>query len=548
MVLPNRSSDVIVVGAGFGGLYLTHLLRSRGKSVRTFEASDEPGGTWNYNRYPGARVDIVSRDYSFKFDPQLYNEWNWSELYAPQPELLKYANHVADRYGLRESIQFQSAVTGAKWDDGEKRWKVTVAVGSENGDKETQEWDGKWLVLAIGALYIPNWPGIEGLDTFKGERHHTSRWPRSPVSFAGKRVGVIGTGSSGIQSIPVIAETAKHLTVFQRTPNHSIPAKNRKVTPEELAQAKADVKMLRDLARANAIGWGVYVDPPTFGAYADMTPEEREARLSAVWEAGGLFTYLTFTDQFANMEAAKAVGDMIGRRIREVVKDPATAELLIPTTLIGCKRICCDTGYYETYNLPHVKLVSVKSNPIVRVVNGDSLELGDGTVVGPFDMLVCATGFDALTGAASQIDIVGKNGLTLKEAWKDGDPTSYLGVFVHGFPNMMQVNGPGSPSVLSNMLSAIEQQDEWLDKLIAKADDEGIKALEATTEAQEKWQEKVDSYQDTTIFGGCNSWYLGANVPGKKKRILPFLGGIPLYGEITEDVLNSGFKGLEVTK
>ena len=530
--MANRSAlkfDAIVVGAGFAGLYMLHKLRQLGLSARVIEAGDGVGGTWFWNRYPGARVDIQSMEYSFSFDPALEREWRWSERYAPQAELLRYANHIADRYDLRRDIQLETRVTSAVWDEEAHRWTVTTDGG--------EALVARWCVMATGCLSTPKEIDIAGLADFTGPVYRTFEWPREGVDFTGLRVGVIGTGSSAIQSIPVIAEQAAQLTVFQRTPNYSVPAWNGPITPEHYADWDAN----RDSYRATARGQMVAAlfDPSERNA-AELTPTEQQQEFARRWQNGGLPMMSLFADVLVDPDANKVAADLMANQIRSLVYDTAIAEKLVPTTYpVATKRMCVDTGYYATFNRPTVALVDLRVTPIERITaNGVRTTAGDH----PLDALVLATGFDAMTGTLSRIDIRGRGGQSLAAKWADG-PRTYLGLSIAGFPNLFTVTGPGSPSVLTNMIMSIEQHVEWIAACIAWAGERHCTAIEASAEAESGWVAHVGEVAATTLFPQANSWYMGANVPGKPRVFLPYVGGFPAYVEACNAVVANDYAG-----
>jgi cyclohexanone monooxygenase len=525
------SLDVVVVGGGFAGLYMLHKLRGLGFSARVFEAGSGIGGTWFWNRYPGARVDIQSLEYSYQFDEELQQEWQWSERYAPQAELLTYANHVADRFKLWPDIQLNTRVTGAHFNEATGRW----AVETDKGDKI----DAGNVVMATGCLSSANTPDFEGLGSFKGRTFHTGRWPTDPVDFTGRRVGIIGTGSSAIQSIPIIAQQAEHLTVFQRTPNYSVPAHNGPIPDEVVQDIKSRYPQFRAANNNTALGadWGYREDNAM-----DATPEEREAEYEARWQRGGLSIYGSYADILTNPEANQTAAEFIRGKIRQIVKDPAIAAKLLPTTFVGCKRVCVDTGYYATYNRDNVTLVDVKAAPI-QAITPTGLRTADASY--EFDDLIFATGFDAMTGALTRMDIRGRGNVLLKDAWAEG-PKSYLGLQVVGFPNLFIITGPGSPSVLTNMLPSIEQHVNWIGKALADMREQKVALIEATQEAQDAWVNHVNETAAPTILPTCNSWYLGANVPGKPRVFMPYLGFAP-YVEKCNEVVANGYEGFALT-
>ena len=522
--------DVVVVGAGFSGLYVLHRLRGLGFAATVLETGDDVGGTWYWNRYPGARCDIPTTDYTYTFDRELETEWRWSEKYATQPEILSYLQHVADRHDLRRDIRLSTRVESAVWDGDSSRWHVRT----DAGDTITC----RFYVMATGCLSLPKSVDIEGAGRFGGEVYFTSRWPHEGVDFTGKRVAVIGTGSSGIQSIPLIAEQAAQLTVFQRTPNFSIPARNGPVPPERLAGLEADRAAYREAARWSR--GGIPGEPTELSAVT--APEEvRRARFEAAWEAGELFAILgTFNDLLVNPEANAIVAEMIREKIRSTVDDPETAESLCPVDHpFGTKRPCLDTGYFATYNLPHVRLVDLRKQPIASIT-----ETGIETMEESFevDAIVYATGFDAMTGAIVSVDITGRDGVTLKEKWGDG-PSTYLGLMSVGFPNLFTVTGPGSPSVLSNMAVSIEQHVDWVADCIEHLRSHDLETIEPTQLAEAGWVRHVNDCADITLYPTANSWYMGANVPGKPRVFLPYVGGVGPYRAACDEVVDNDYLG-----
>lgn len=525
--------EAVIVGAGFSGLYMLHKLRQLGVSARVIEAAPSVGGTWFWNRYPGARVDIESQEYSYSFSPELDEEWVWSERYASQPELLKYLNHVADRFGLRGDIQLETRVTAAIYDEKARRWTLTT----DRGETLT----ARYCVMATGCLSVPKEGEFPGEANFKGPSWHTSRWPVEGVDFTGMTVAVIGTGSSAIQSIPVIAEQAKHVTVFQRTPNFSVPAHNGPIDPAVAADWAANRAAYRQEAREAGFGIkGVAMgDTPALEA----GPEQRRAAFEERWKYGGFAFLGAYNDLILDLEANKTAAEFVADKIREIVKDPATAEKLIPKTYpIGAKRLCVDTGYYATFNRPNVSLVDLSDEPIEDITeSGVRTKAKDYAV----DAIVYAIGFDAMTGALSKIDVRGRGGRRLSEAWAAG-PRTYLGLMVAGFPNLFTVTGPGSPSVLCNMAVAIEQHVEWIADCIAWMGERQMGAIEATEAAQDAWVEHVNEVADTTVYPLANSWYLGANVPGKPRVFMPYIGGFPAYRDKCREVAANGYEGFRV--
>jgi cyclohexanone monooxygenase len=526
--------DVVVVGAGFAGMYMLHRLRGLGFSVRVYEQGSGVGGTWYWNRYPGARCDVESMQYSYSFSDELQQEWDWSERYAPQPEILKYANHVADKYNLRADIQFGTRVERAIFDEDENIWSVATSDGKMAA--------AKFVVLATGCLSNARMPDIKGLGGFKGQVCHTGNWPHERIDFTGLRVGVIGTGSSAIQSIPVIAEQAEHLTVFQRTPNFSIPAHNAPLTAEERDAFRAIYPEIRRFAREVSRN-GIYTEMPDRGALDDGD-NERRAKYEQRWKHGGL----TFMSVYNNLALDKAANDtaadFVREKIAEIVGDPETAKLLQPTSYpIGTKRICIDTDYFATFNRSNVTLVDIKSNPIEEILP-QAVRTGDKDY--EIDALVLATGFDAMTGSVAKIDITGRDGLTLNRKWAEG-PKTYLGLMSAGFPNLFIITGPGSPSVLSNMIVSIEQHVDWITDAIAHMRDRGLEAIEAEKAAEDKWVAHVNEVAFATLYPQANSWYMGANIPGKPRIFMPYIGGVGPYRQICNEVAAKGYEGFAMT-
>ncbi len=529
--------DAIVVGAGFAGMYMLHRLRGLGLSVRVLEAGSGVGGTWYWNRYPGARCDIPSMEYSYSFSDELEQEWNWAEVMAGQPEILDYANHVAERFDLLRDIQLETRVVGAHFAAESNRWKVQTEAG--------EAFEARFCVMATGCLSVPNKPDIEGAETFAGDFYHTGEWPHDGVDFSTTRVGIIGTGSSGIQAIPVIAETAQHLTVFQRTPNYTMPAFNRPLTEDFRQKAKANYGEIRKNQResiAGIVGYGF-----GFGG-ADLvmpdanlletTAEERRA----LGEEEGFLAVRHFLDVQMNLDANELACEMYRDQVARVIEDPATAEKLMPRGYpIGCKRPVIDTDYFKAFNQDNVSLVDLSEGGIERIT-----ETGVQTAQGhfEFDALVYATGFDAMTGALLGMDIRGRDGEPLSNRWEAG-PRTYLGLQVSGFPNLFTITGPGSPSVLSNMLVSIEQHVEWISDCIAHMDEHQFRTIEATTEAEDNWIEHVNQAAVGTMLTAptCNSWYLGANIPGKPRIFMPYVGGVGNYRKKCDEVAANDYEG-----
>jgi len=524
--------DVIVVGAGFAGMYLLHRLRGLGFRVQVMEAGSDVGGTWYWNRYPGARCDVESMQYSYQFDDDLQQEWEWSERYATQPEIIRYARHVADRFDLRRDIRFDCRVAAAHLDETQDIWRITT----EAGDTLTT----RWFVMATGCLSSANMPDIPGVENFSGEIYHTGQWPHEDVDFTGKRVAVIGTGSSAIQSIPIIAEQAASLTVFQRTANYAIPARNRPLDPEDVARTKAHYGEIR--AQAKQMPAGILFQANDVSARA-VDDAERQARFEHRWQKGGLTFLGAFNDLLLDEESNRHAADFVRNKIRETVKDPKVAELLCPTNIIGCKRLCVDSGYYETFNRPNVHLVDISGTPIEALTESGLRTAGEEHA---FDCIVFATGFDAMTGSLLRVDIRGSGGRPLADKWQEG-PKTYLGLMTAGFPNMFMVTGPGSPSVLTNMLPSVEQHAEFIADCIAHIAENGLKRIEAETEAEEAWVAHGDQVAGLTLRSTCSSWYIGANIPGKPRVFMPYIGGFPAYLDKCAEVVANGYEGFRLS-
>ena len=521
--------DVAIVGAGFAGMYMLHKARSAGFSAHVFERGGGVGGTWYWNRYPGARCDVPSLEYSYQFSDELQQEWQWSEKYATQPEILRYAEHVADRFDLRRDMSFDTTVTSLRWLD--ESWHVATTAGVTTA---------RFVVLATGCLSAANVPRFTDDHLFAGSTYHTGNWPHEGVDFAGKRVAVVGTGSSGIQSIPIIAKQAAHLTVLQRTPAYSVPARNQQLSPDYVASIKANYGEFRrknSLTRA-ALGG----DTPTglFGA-CEVSDEERRAALEARWQKGGLLFLGAFNDALTNPESNRLIADFVRDKIRHIVRDPDTARRLSPDSVIGCKRLCVDTDYYETFNRPNVSLVDLRETPIKRFTERGVMF---GSNEHEFDAIVFATGFDAMTGAITNIDIRGREDRTLRDAWSEG-PVNYLGLAVHGFPNLFMVTGPGSPSVLTNMIVSIQHHVEWITACISRLQSKGSTTIEAQAKAQEDWVQHVNKVAGMTLYTSCSSWYLGTNMYGKPRVFMP-LPGFPAYVQRCNDVAQHNYQGFEV--
>ena len=521
--------DALIVGAGFAGLYMLHRLRSAGLEAIAYEAGSGIGGTWFWNRYPGARCDIESIEYSYQFSEELQRDWEWSERYATQPEILRYVEHVAERFDLLPHVELNTRVNSATFDETMGRWSVETDRGVVSA---------QFCIMATGCLSSMNTPDFKGLDSFKGSWFHTGRWPHEGVDFTDQRVGMIGTGSSAIQSIPLIAQEASHLTVFQRTANYSVPAHNGPLDPERVREFKADIAGFRERNSQLPFGAGFKLN---LAKALESTSEQRQSEYDERWATGGLGFVAAFSDLLIDREANDTAAKFLRQKIRETVKDAAVAELLSPDLVVGCKRLCVDTGYFETFNRPNVTLVDVSKAPIEEITrngiraNGEEYEL---------DAIVFATGFDAMTGALLSIDIRGRGGMTLREKWAEG-PRTYLGLGVAGFPNFFTITGPGSPSVLSNMIPSIEQHVNWIADCVEYMREHDYACIEATEEAQDAWVAHVNEVANGTLFPTCNSWYLGANVPGKPRVFMPYLG-FPPYVQKCNEVAEKGYEGFSL--
>ena len=522
--------DAVIVGAGFAGMYMLHRLREQGFSARVYEAGEGVGGTWYWNRYPGARCDVESLEYQYSFSDDLQKNWNWTERYAQQPEILQYCNHVAGKFDLRHDMQFDTRVTSAIYDEASDRW----AIETDQGDRVS----ARFCIMAIGCLSAGRVPDFEGLESFQGDWYHTGAWPHEKVDFSGKRVGVIGTGSSAIQTIPVIAEEADLVTVFQRTPNFSVPAEQEPLTPEQIRDHKENFAQIKQAARET--GFGILIDINEKSAL-EVSAEEREQEYESRWRTGGAGMLGAFSDILVDREANDTTVEFFHRKIHEAVEDPKVADLLSPTDHpAGTKRLCVDTGYYQAFNRDNVKLIDISNDPIgaitptgLRTSAGDEYE---------FDSIIYATGFDAMTGALLWIDVRGREGTPLGEVWEAG-PRSYLGLSMAGFPNLFTITGPGSPSVLSNMIVSIEQHVDWITQCMVDLRERSLDTIEATVEAQDAWVEHVNDSADMTLWPQANSWYLGANIPGKPRVFMPYVGGVNVYAEKCAEVVANGYEG-----
>jgi len=530
--LESNAYDAIVVGAGFAGLYMLHRLRLQGMRVRVFEAGDGVGGTWFWNCYPGARCDVESMQYSYSFSEEIQQAWVWSERYPRQEEILKYINHVADHLNLRTDIQFNTQVIGGQFQPNSTTWSVQTSDG--------QSHTARFLITATGCLSASRVPNMPGLDGFKGEWFHTGQWPKTAVDFKGKRVGVIGTGSSGIQLIPMIAKEAKELVVFQRTPNFSIPAWNRPLSIEEQDAWKVSYAEHRQRARNTRSG--ILYDYST-RATTEVSKQDRDAEYERRWAKGGANFTHAFTDIFTNRESNELAAEFVRNKIRSIVKDPAVADRLTPKDhAIGTKRICVDTDYYSTFNNTNVKLVDIRATPL-QEIKPNGIQTSDALF--DLDCIVFATGYDAVTGALERLNIQGEAGQSLKDEWTTG-PRTYLGLMTVGFPNLFFITGPGSPSILTNVIVSIEQHVDWIARCIQHMNATQKLKIQAQAPAQEAWVQKVNDLAKNTLFPASDSWYMGANVPGKPRVFLPFIGGLGTYTEICEQVIKDGYSGFDL--
>ena len=529
-----RELDAVVIGAGFSGIHALKSLRDRlGMRVRVYEAGPTVGGTWYWNRYPGARCDSDAYIYCFTWDKQLLQEWEWSERYPEQPEILRYLEHVARRHDLKRDMQFDTRVTGGDFDESTHLWTLHTDSG--------EPIIARYVIAAVGSLSTANLPRFKGLDRFRGKWYHTSGFPVGGIDFTNKRVAVVGTGATAVQAIPEIAQQAKQLTVFQRTANYCVPARNGKVDPEVTKARKADYAGVVERLRGSFFGFEHSFIPKSV---LEATPEEREREFDRMWDTGGFgFWLANYQDMFFNQEANDLCADYIKRKIRSTVKHPAVAEKLIPKGYAyGTKRQPLDTNYYETFNKTNVELVDAASDGGIEEITEQGIRAGGKDHA--FDIIVFATGFDAMTGPLRALQLKGRGGATLDEAWADG-PHSYLGISVAGFPNLFTITGPQSPSVLSNMPVSIEQHVEWVSDCIEAMRNSGKSVIEATAEAQEQWVAHVNAVVNATLMVGANSWYMSANIPGKPRAFLPYLGpqGVGGYRQKCDEVAAAGYEG-----
>ena len=532
--MKNVDVDVVVVGAGFSGLYLLYRLRKAGFSTRVFERGGDVGGTWYWNRYPGARCDVESLQYSYSFDEQLQQDWHWPEKFSAQPDILAYANHVADRFNLKKDIEFNIEVKASRFDEKLKTWKITTNTG--------EEINAQYFIMATGCISTTQIPNIKGLSDYVGNTFHTGDWPHEEVDFSGQSIAVIGTGSSGIQSIPVLAKQAKKLTVFQRTPNYSIPSQNEPMTKKYERSWKDVYSERRKEMRYSAHGSLKDLnDVPALSVDEDQRQELYTKR----WAIGGTGFLGSFNDLLTNADANYTAAEYVRQQIKRVVKDKETAEILCPRSYpIGTKRICIDTGYFETYNRENVKLVDISKKPIQRLV-ADGIIVDDQLYA--FDSIIFATGFDAMTGSIFNVDIKGRDGLALKEKWNAG-PKTYLGLMSASFPNLFMITGPGSPSVKSNMIMSIEQHVDLVIETLLSMRRKGLSVVEPELEAENKWVDHVQEVANKTLFPQANSWYMGANIPGKPRLFMPYIGGVGAYREICEEIVANNYRGFKFEK
>ncbi len=533
--------DVLVVGAGFAGMYAVYRFRGLGLNVKVLEAGSDVGGTWYWNRYPGARCDVPSLEYSYGFSPELEQTWDWPEVFSAQADILRYADHVADRFDLRRDMQFDTRVISVEWRDTERCWRLTTQTG--------ETFEAPHCVMATGCLSVPITPQIPGADRFAGDVYHTGNWPKTPVDLEGKRVGIIGTGSSGVQAIPELARQAAHLTVFQRTPVYTIPANRKRMRDAVQQEFRDHYREIRQMQQNNPGGVSNFrprktvvrdssISTPTPNRLLDLTPEQRQAMMDRF----GLGALLGFRDIYTDTAANEIANDLYRDTVRTMVRDPDVAERLLPQDYgLGCKRQVLDRDYYETFNRGNVSLVDLSRTPIETIA-----EDGVTTLAGhhQFDVLVYATGFDAMTGALLRANVRGRGGLRLEDKWRDG-PVTYLGLQMAGFPNLFTVTGPGSPSVLCNMLVAIEQHVNWIGDCIAHMRASGIETIEPHPESEVEWVAHVNAVAQGTMYTApsCNSWYLGANIPGKPRIFMPYVGGYPRYRARCEQEAESGYAG-----
>lgn len=547
-----KKYDIVIIGAGLAGLYMLHKIQtSSNMSVKVVESGSDIGGTWYWNRYPGARCDVESMQYSFQFSKELQQEWNWSEQYATQPEILRYINHVADRYNLRKRISFNSKVLSIIFNEKTGLWKIKAV--------NKRPLFAKFCIMATGCLSSPHTPSYKGIDTFGGPVYHTGKWPKEEVTFSKKVVGIIGTGSSAIQAIPIIAQQAKHLFVFQRTPHYTVPAQNRRLNYNStlnksdyrkprgfgfdkdlsVKEIKAGYDVLREKAKSM---FSAMAFPLNSKSALEVSAKERESEYEKRWQLGGVPFIGSFNDLNISRKANETAAEFVRKKINAIVRNPITAKILTPSYAIGCKRLAVDSGYYEAFNRKNVTLVDINKIPISEITtNGILLENEEFKL----DSLILATGFDAMTGALLNIDIIGKEGKTLKDKWKKG-PISYLGLAVEGFPNLFTITGPGSPSVFTNMIISIEQHVDWIYECLKYMKKNNISKIEADSNAENDWVNYNSIVAKDHIRSSCNSWYMGSNIDGKPNIFMPFVGGFPDYTRICNKISNNNYDGFRL--
>ena len=535
-----RELEMAIIGAGFAGLQMLRRALMSKRSVRLYEAGSGVGGTWYWNRYPGARVDLESLEYSFSFSDELQQDWDWSERYAAQPELLRYANHVTDRFGLRPHIQFNARILSAVFDEDAHCWELVTSGG--------ERVRARFVVMATGLLSAPNKPQIEGIDSFRGVQVQTSLWPKEGVELEGKRVAVVGTGSSAIQCIPEIAKVAAHLTVFQRTPAFAIPARNAPMDPAYQREVKADYASLRRKeldTLAGFVSLAFIENPVPTLAAMEVSAEQRKAEYDRRWEAGGLCFYNAFKDLLFDPAANETLAEYVRDKIRQRVRDPAVAEKLVPKGFpILTKRLCADNGYYETYNRDNVSLVDLKETPIDRITPEGIVCSGR---LHACDVIVFATGFDAMTGAIDRIDIRGRKNKTIRQHWAEGLRT-FTGMMCAGFPNMIYMNGPGSPSAFFAPIQLAEYQADWIERCLDHLNEEGLDCIEPLASAEDEWVAHNDEVAAMTLVPTSKNWYMGDNIPGKPRRMLIYLGGFPAYREACENAAANGYQKFQLSQ
>ncbi len=528
--------DVLIVGAGASGLYSIFRLRQLGFNVHAFEAGDGVGGTWYWNRYPGCRCDVESLEYSFSFSDDLQQQWHWEDRFSTQEQILEYMNHVAERFDLLAHISFNTRIKAAHFDNGQSTWTLTTDEG--------ERFRAPFVIMATGNLSTPRLPDIAGLDQFEGDWYHTGFWPKQGVDFSGRKTAVIGTGSSGVQMIPMIAQQASELTVFQRTANFILPAHNGPLDPQVEAEHKADYAARRKAAAFTPFGIAGY--PPPSSSATEVSAEQRAAIYEAKWQAGGTISYLyAFTDLLTDEASNETAAEFVRNKIRSIVDDPEVAELLCPDDHpIGTKRLVMDTNYFETYNLPHVNLVDVRQAPI-ECFTPQGIRTSQAEY--QFDAIAIATGFDAMTGAMKEIDITTAEGEDISRTWQDG-PRTYLGIMVAGFPNLFMITGPQSPGVKSNMLFSIEQHTDWIAECLDHMREQGCVEIDAQQTAQDAWVAHNNAVADSTLYPKANSWYMGANIAGKPRIFMPYVGGVESYVKKCAEVVANGYEGFVLTR